>query len=185
MKRITLITALFVFTSFVIASAQHSMNIAMAGIKVKPMKASISNVEVSEMGNWKTISLTDLLSVNHIPQDAKIQGIEISFTRSTDADAIVYDDIVKLIVPSTEEGKDLVSINKAGTAPWSNSSQVVVLGGANDNWGLSLVSLEELKSKGLYLEYKADGVINFSIEDLNVIMHFEGGSKNVKAVTFR
>ena len=185
MKRTTLFTALLIIATATVTLAQRSLNVAMAGIEVKPMVVSIADVEVAETGNWKTIGLNDLIQATHIPVDAKIQGIEISFSRNFQSENVVYDDIVKLIVPSTEEGEDCVSANKAQSTPWSSDQDKVTLGGINDNWGLGQVCLQQIKEKGLYLEYKADGISSFDMSNLNVTIHFETASKTVKAASFR
>ena len=185
MKRTTLFTALLMIATATVTMAQQSLNVAMAGIEVKPMVVSVENIAVEETGNWKTIGLNNFLEATSIPADAKIQGIEISFSRNSDSDVAVYDDIVKLIIPSTEEGEDCVSVNKAQSSPWMNGKETITLGGSNDNWGLGQVCIEQIKEKGLYLEYKADGTRNFDMSNLNVTIHFENASKNVKAVSFR
>lgn len=185
MKRTTLFTALLILASVSITSAQQALNVAMASVKVKPMVVSISDIQVSEAGNWKTVPLHSLIDTKLIPADAKIQGIEISFTRNTESQGMVYDDIVKLIVPSTEEGEDCVSVNKAQSSPWSGGKESVTLGGLDDSWGLGQVCLQQINEKGLYLEYKADGANQFDMSNLNVTIHFENGSKTVKAASFR
>lgn len=185
MKRTTLFTALLMFAGITASIAQQSLQVALAGIEVKPMVVSLSGVEVTEAGNWKTIGLNDLLDAKHIPADAKIQGIEISFTRSGASESLIYDDLLKLVVPSTLEGEDCVSINKAQSSPWAGGKETVTLGGLNDNWGLGQVCLEQIKEKGLYLEYKADGVSSFNMSDLNITIHFENDLKIKKAASFR
>jgi hypothetical protein len=148
MKRTTFLTALLIIAGTTLGMAQQSMNIAMAGIKVKPMMVSITDINVNAEGNWKTVALNELMDVNHIPSNAKIQGIEINFIRSAETGSAVYDDIVKLIIPSSEEGMDQVSLNKSQKSPWSNSGELITLGGLNDNWGLGQVCMRDIKTNG-------------------------------------
>jgi hypothetical protein len=175
-------------------NAQNSINGALVVSNVKPMTLAVK-IDTEATGNWMMLPLADFSNANHIDKTATISGISISMAQVAGT-ATIYDDIVRVVIPksmsfddagSDKSGlEDVVSENRANAMPWSSGRKNVVYGSESDSWGLSNITVNDIKKYGLYLEFKADGEANLSIDDVNVTIYFsDGSSKKISRGTFR
>ena len=198
-----LLTSLFIFN----ASAQrNSLNSATAIAKVEADDLAVVSgataitfdIENIENPNWFTILIDDYDALGTFNKNARIQGIVLTMDKTADTNESIYDDLVKLFVPTslsydgfknqTNEKSDLVSENKASNTPWNAGNENVKYGTAFDNWGLGNVSLKDIQQYGLGIEFRADAnQSEINIKNIKATIYFENsvGSTNTRVASFR
>jgi len=184
MKRITLLSAALIFTGGLVfgQSAKFSTS---ALVDVKPMVVTLTNIEVETEGNWKTIALNDFIKANNIHDNDVVNGFEISFVKTGAKDRVIYDDLLRLMIPGTESTDDLVGVNQALNQPWASQYERVSIGGMENLMGLPAITFGDLKNRGLYLEYKVDGVDAFNLAELSLTIYGQQKAEKKPVGTFR
>ena len=196
------LTNLFTFNAF---AQMNSLSSATAIAKVEVDDLAIVSgataitfdIENIENANWFTTLIDDYTALGSLNKNAKIQGIVLTMNKITDTNEIIYDDVVKLFVPTslsydgvknqTNEKSDLVSENKATNAPWNAGKENAKYGTAFDNWGLGNVTLNDIQQYGLGIEFKADSNTDkIKLTNIKATIYFENtiGSLN-KVSSFR